>query len=305
MSMHVDAVRRFNRFYTRTIGLLPEGHLGSAHSLAETRVLYELAHRDSPTAAELAAELGFDAGYMSRILRRFEEHGLLARTRSRHDGRQSHLSLTKKGRTTFAALDERARNGIAALLAPLSGEEQRRVVGALGTVERLLGAKQKTSTPLVIREPRSGDYGWVVQRHGALYAAEYGWGTKFEAIVARIVAGYLDRHDPDRERGWIAEHDGENAGCVFLVRKSATVAKLRLLLVEPSARGLGVGTRLVAECERFARQAGYRKIVLWTQNNLASARRIYARAGYRVVAEEPNGDFGKGLTAETWALILS
>lgn len=306
MNERIESVRRFNRFYTRSIGVLPEGHLDSPHSLAEVRVLYELAHRDDPTAAEIAAALGFDAGYLSRILRRFEDHGLLTRTRSDADARQSHLALTKKGRTTFMTLEGRARHDIGALLEPLSEEEQRRVTGAMGTIERLLDRRTAAAAgPLLLRPPRAGDFGWVVQRHGALYAQEYGWDERFEGLVARIVADFIERFDPKRERGWIAERDGENVGCIFLVKKSATVAKLRMLLVEPSERGSGLGKRLVAECERFARQAGYRKIVLWTQNNLAAARHIYARSGYKLVAEEPNDTFGKKLVSETWELALS
>jgi DNA-binding MarR family transcriptional regulator/N-acetylglutamate synthase-like GNAT family acetyltransferase len=306
MNERVESIRRFNRFYTRSIGVLPEGHLHSPHSLAEVRVLYEVAHRDDATAAEIASTLGFDAGYLSRILRRFEEQGLVTRTRSRADARQSHLGLTKKGRATFGTLESRARHDIGALLAPLTDDDQRRVTAAMGTIERLLGrgAATASSAPLIVREPRPGDYGWVVQRHGALYAQEYGWDERFEALVARIVADYIDHLDPKRERAWIAERDGENVGCIFLVKKSATVAKLRLLLVEPSARGTGLGKRLVAECERFARQAGYRKIVLWTQSNLTAARHIYARAGYRLTAEEPNEAFGHKLVSETWELDL-
>src|SRR5260221_1399075 len=304
MDERIESVRRFNRFYTRTIGVLPEGHLDSPHSLAEVRVLYELAHLDDPTAAEIAAALGFDAGYLSRILRRFEEHGLLNRTRADADARQSHLALTKKGRTTFTALETRARHDIGALLEPLSDEEQRRVTGAMGTIERLLDGGSTDAGPLVIRPPRVGDFGWVVQRHGALYAQEYGWDERFEGLVARIVAELIEHFDPKRERGWIAERDGENVGCIFLVKKSATVAKLRMLLVEPGERGSGLGKRLVAECERFARQAGYRKIILWTQNNLTAARHIYARSGYKRVAEEPNEGFGRNLVSETWELVL-
>jgi len=215
--------------------------------------LYEVAHRDDATAAEIASSLGFDAGYLSRILRRFEEQGLLTRTRSRDDARQSHLALTKKGRSTFATLETRARHDIGGLLEPLADDDQRRVTVAMGTIERLLDRRSAPSlAPLILRDPRPGDFGWVVQRHGALYAQEYGWDERFEGLVAGIVAGYIEHFDPKRERGWIAERDGENVGCVFLVKKSATVAKLRMLLVEPSARGTGLGKRLVAECERFA-----------------------------------------------------
>src|SRR5258706_5061956 len=217
MDERMESVRPFNRFYSRSIGLLPEGPLESPHSLAEVRVLYELAHRDDPTAAEIAALLGFDAGYLSRILRRFEDQGLLTRTRSRADARQSHLSLTKKGRTTFATLDTRARHDIGALLEPLADDDQRRVTAAMSTIERLLDRHTAPPPPLVLRDPRPGDFGWVVQRHGALYAREYGWDERFEGLVARIVADYIEHFDPKRERAWIAEQEGENVGSIFLV----------------------------------------------------------------------------------------
>ncbi len=302
----IEAVRRFNRFYTKTIGVLSEQHLDSEHSLAEVRVMYELAHRESPAASELGSDLALDAGYLSRILRRLEDRGLVKRTTSADDARRSHLLLTKKGRARFDSLDARAREGIGAILRPLSRADQRRVADAMQTIEEVLGAErsEKRGT-VVIRPHRSGDLGWVVQRHGTIYFEEYGWDERFEALVARIVADFVDHLDAKRERCWIAELDGENAGSVFLVKKSATVAKLRLLLVEPSARGHGIGSRLVDECTRFARQAGYRKIVLWTQSNLHDARRIYERAGYRITNREKHDSFGaKGLIAETWELTL-
>jgi DNA-binding MarR family transcriptional regulator/GNAT superfamily N-acetyltransferase len=305
----VAAVRRFNRRYTRVIGVLNEGLLASEFSLTEVRVLYELAHSDAPTASELGAALGIDAGYMSRILGGFARRRLLARDPSPEDGRRSHLRLTRQGREVFARLDALASDEIRALLAPLPDPAQRRLLGAMREVERLLGGDaaatpEPRAAPIVIRPPAPGDLGWVVHRHGALYAHEYGWDERFEALVARIVAEFGERHDPRRERCWIAEHEGEIAGSVFLVRKSKTVAKLRLLLVEPSARGLGVGTRLVDECVRFARQAGYRTVTLWTNSVLHAARRIYEAAGFRLVHEEPHESFGHQLVGQTWELEL-
>ncbi len=297
----VAAVRRFNRFYTRRIGILNEGHLRSPFSLAEVRVLYELAHRD-----ELAQELDLDAGYLSRILRRFQTQGLLARTPSAADGRQSHLRLTDAGRETFTALNARSSDEIAAMLAALSPAEQRRLVEAMRAIERLLGARAEPRTPYVLRPHQPGDIGWVIHRHGALYAQEYGWDERFEALVAEIAAKFIRDFDPRRERCWIAERDGESVGSVFLVRHpdAEGVAKLRLLLVEPSARGLGIGTRLVDECVRFARRAGYRTITLWTQSVLHAARRIYEHAGFRLVREEPHTSFGHDLVGETWEMTL-
>jgi len=303
----VDTVRRFNRFYTKTIGVLPEQHLNSEHSLAEVRVMYELAQREAPAAAELGSDLALDAGYLSRILRRLEERGLVTRKTSPDDARRSHLKLTKKGRTRFDTLDARARETISAILQPLSRTDRRRVEEAMQTIEQILGgaASEKRRGAVVIRPHRSGDLGWVVQRHGALYFEEYGWDERFEALVARIVADFVEHLDAKREHCWIAELDGKNAGSVFLVKKTATVAKLRLLLVEPHARGHGIGSRLVDECTRFARQAGYKKIVLWTQSVLHDARRIYERAGYRIAGREKHDSFGaEGLIAETWELKL-
>ena len=303
---NVSAVRRFNRFYTRRIGVLEEGHLHSPFSLAEVRVLYELAHREDPTAAELAKELGLDAGYLSRILRRFEQRGLVGRTPSAADGRQSHLRLADAGRETFATLNARSSDEIAAMLAPLSPAEQRRLVEAMGVIERLLGAGAEPRTPYVLRPHQPGDIGWVISRHGALYAQEYGFDERFEALVAEIAAHFLRHFDPRRERCWIAERGGESVGSVFLVRHpdAEGVAKLRLLLVEPSARGLGIGARLVDECVRFARRAGYRTITLWTQSMLHAARRIYEQAGFRLVREDPHHSFGHDLVGETWELEL-
>ncbi|MFL5578568.1 MAG: GNAT family N-acetyltransferase [Gemmatimonadaceae bacterium] len=316
----VAAVRRFNRFYTRQIGVLDEGHLQSPYSLGEVRVLYELAHwaaagRGAPAAADVARELGLDAGYLSRLLRDFERRDFVERTPSPDDGRQSHLRLTAAGQAAFADLDARAHDDVAALLGALSDGEQRRLLGAMATVEAVLARTPGSDAalggghggpPYLLRPPHAGDLGWVVARHGALYAAEYAWDERFEALVARIVADFVEHHEPKRERCWIAERDGENVGSVFLVRhrERPGVAKLRLLLVDPSARGLGIGGRLVDECTRFARHAGYHTITLWTNSVLTSARRIYEAAGYRLVEEAPHHSFGHDLVGQTWELTL-
>jgi DNA-binding MarR family transcriptional regulator/GNAT superfamily N-acetyltransferase len=296
----IAAVREFNRFYTRRIGVLQEGLLSSPYTLAQVRVLYELAHQDGPTATALREQLGLDRGYLSRILSGFRRHGLVAGTRAKDDGRKSLLRLTRHGRQLFAALDARAREEIRDLLAPLPESGQRRLVGAMRTVEGLLGSARAPEGSITIRPPRPGDMGWVVHRHGAVYDETYGWGAPFEAVVAEIVAAFMKHHDPARERAWIAERDGEPLGSVFLVARSKTVAQLRLLLVEPPARGAGLGQRLVDECLRFAKAAGYRRIMLWTQANLAPARHIYEKSGFRVVRSEPNHEFGKGLVSEIW-----
>ena len=300
----VDAVRSFNRFYTKQIGVLHEGLLGSPYSLTEVRVLYELAHREQPTAAELGKELGLDAGYLSRILRGFEKRGLIARVRSRTDGRQSLLSLTADGKKAFAPLNARSHDEVAGMLGRLSAAEQDRLIGAMRAIEVLLGARPEPKVPYLLRPHQPGDMGWIIHRHGALYAQEYGWDETFEALVAEIAAKFIQNFDPKRERCWIAEREGEIVGSVFLVRRSKTVGKLRLMYVEPKARGLGIGSRLVEECIRFARQAGYRKMVLWTNSVLAAARHIYEKAGFRLVHEEPHHSFGHDLVGETWELKL-
>jgi len=303
----VDAVRHFNREYTRRIGVLGEGLLDSPFSLTQARVLYELAHREQPTASVLGAELGLDAGYLSRILSAFGRRGLLARRPSKTDGRRSLLRLTPRGRQEFAKLDAASADQVRGLLAPLSATDQQRLVSAMRTIEDLLrdgGGAATARPPCRLRAPRPGDMGWVIHRHGEVYDREWGWGEGFEALVAEIVVRFMEKHDPKRERAWIAETGGERVGSIFLVAKSKTVAKLRLLLVEPAARGLGVGQRLVEECVRFARRAGYREIVLWTQSILDPARHIYAKTGFKLVGQEPNHEFGKGLTSETWRLRL-
>jgi DNA-binding MarR family transcriptional regulator len=303
-SERVEAVRRFNRFYTKRIGVLHEGLVGSPFSLAEARVLYELASSGQTTATHLGRELGVDGGYLSRILRRFDRAGLIDRKRSESDGRQRPLRLTGPGREAFAALDSRSRGENGAMLGALPRADQRRLIAAMRTVEDLLGATPKERAPYLIRPHQPGDLGWIVHRHGLLYAEEYGWDETFEALVARIAADFLDNLDPKAERCWIAEKDGEIAGCVLLVRRSKRVAKLRLLLVEPKARGLGIGARLVEECLRFARRAGYRKVTLWTNSVLTAARHLYENAGFTLVDEAPHHSFGQDLIGQTWTRDL-
>ena len=300
----VAAVRRFNRFYTRQIGLLQESYLKSQFSLSQVRVLYELAHRERPTATELGRELGLDPGYLSRILRLFERRGLLKRTPSKADGRQSHLFLTARGQAAFAPLNTRSREEIGSMLRALRARDQIRLVDSMHAIEGVLGAQPEKKVPYLLRPHRPGDMGWVVSRHGALYAQEYGWDEAFEALVAGIVKKFIEHYDPRKERCWIAEKDGEPVGSVFVVKQSATVAKLRLMLVEPKARGLGIGARLVDECVRFAGQTGYGKITLWTNSVLRAARRIYKEAGFRLIRQERHRSFGHDLVGETWNLKL-
>jgi DNA-binding MarR family transcriptional regulator/N-acetylglutamate synthase-like GNAT family acetyltransferase len=301
---HVEAVRRFNRFWTHRVGVLQEGYLESPFSMTEVRVLYELAHSEGTTASELGKELGLDAGYLSRILRGFQESGLIAKKPSETDGRRTLLRLTEAGREIFAPLDARSREHIGAMLDNLSALEQGRLIEAMRTIERLLGTSPEPKVPYLLRQHEPGDMGWVVHRHGVLYNREYGWDERFEALVARIVADFVDDYDPAKERCWIAERDGEIVGCVFVVKVSDKVAKLRLLLVEPEARGLGLGTRLVEECIRFARSRGYEKLVLWTNSVLDAARRIYEEQGFEMVEEEEHHSFGKDLIGQDWELKL-
>jgi DNA-binding MarR family transcriptional regulator/GNAT superfamily N-acetyltransferase len=312
---HIETFRAFNRFYTRRIGVLNEGLLDTPFTLAELRLLWEFAHHQTPTATQLARALDIDAGYLSRLLRSFKERGLIQSTRSSTDARQTHLSLTDAGREAFAPLDMRSREQVAALLGTLSEAQQQQLLQAMGSIEQLLGddATRHSATPYLLRPHRPGDIGWVVARHGALYAQEYRWDMRFEAMVARIAADFIDRFDATREAGWIAERERQNIGCAFLVqaRDEQTheplpgVAQLRMLLVEPTARGLGLGTRLVDECERFAHMAGYTRITLWTNSLLRAARSIYQKAGYQLVASEPNHNFGHDLVVETWQKDLS
>jgi DNA-binding MarR family transcriptional regulator/GNAT superfamily N-acetyltransferase len=304
LESQIGFVRRFNRFYTRHIGVLHQGLLQSPFSLTEVRVLYEIANGENPTAAGLATLLGLDAGYMSRILAGFLQQGLLARTRSKADGRLHLLRLTPKGRAVFEPLERSSQREVGELLSGLPSPSRGRLIESLQAVETILGAPVEDKVPYVLRPPEPGDLGWVVHRHGALYAAELGWNQDFEVVVAEIAAKFFRKFDPQRERCWIAERHGEMVGSVFVVKRSTTVAQLRLLLVEPNARGLGIGRRLVEECVRFARQARYRKITLWTDSVLTAARRIYAAAGFHLASREPHRSFGHDLTGETWELTL-
>ena len=301
--MHIDAVRRFNRFYTRRIGVLRADLLGSPYRLTEARLLYELAQGGQATASALGRDLGLDLGYLSRLLQGLKRRGLLRARRAAHDGRQSLLSLTAKGREAFSVLDSRSRDAMAAMLKPLGEHDRQRLVEAMRTVQGLL-TDEKTHSAVQLREHRPGDLGWVVHRHGALYAEEYGWDERFEALVAEIVAGFVKHFDPALERCWIAEIDGERVGAVLVVKQSRSTAKLRLLIVEPRARGRGLGRRLVEECIAFARAKGYRKLVLWTQSNLAAARAIYKQCGFRRVRKERHSSFGYELVGEFWQLAL-
>ena len=303
---HVERVREFNRFYTRRIGALG-GHLGSAFSLTEARVLYELAHRDRPTAGEIAETLDLDRGYLSRTLRAFKKRGLIHTKVATTDRRQTILGLTAAGKRAFAPLDKGARAGVSEMLQPLSAAQQQRVLDAMRHIHDAFDAR--TEAPLrdaayTLRTHRPGDMGWIVHRHGVLYSQEYGWDERFEAIVAHVVAEFIDKFDPAREHCWIAERNGEVVGSVFVVAKTKTIAKLRLLLVEPSARGLGIGSRLVDEVVSFSRGAGYKKIELWTHPQLISARKIYKAAGFELIATETHQLFGAPLEAETWAMAL-
>jgi DNA-binding MarR family transcriptional regulator/GNAT superfamily N-acetyltransferase len=304
LEARVDAVRRFNRLYTRRIGVLREGLLHSRYSLTEARVLFELANREEPTATDLSRELGLDPGYLSRTLARLEEQGLVARVRSERDGRRRLLSLTPDGEEAFSLLDSRSREEVAEMLGGLSEGDQRRLLEAMRTVESIFEDGLKFSEPFVLRAHEPGDMGWVVHRHGVLYAREYGWDESFEALVARIVADFIDGYDPAKERCWMADMGGERVGCVFLVKASDVVAKLRLLLVEPEARGLGLGNRLVEECIRFARNRGYEKLTLWTNSVLDAALRIYEEHGFVLVDEEEHHSFGHDLVGQTWELAL-
>jgi DNA-binding MarR family transcriptional regulator/GNAT superfamily N-acetyltransferase len=304
IEQNIDAVRGFNRFYTRQIGVLREGLLQSAFSLTEARVLYEIAHRQLPTATELRQELGLDPGYLSRLLSKLEKRGLVAKSASRSDGRQSLLRLTARGRRTFATLDARQSAEVAALLRAVPPTGQSRLVQAMRSIETVFGARP-APTPYILRSHQPGDMGWVVHRHGVLYAQEYGYDEQFEALVAEIAANFIQHFDAKKEHCWIAEKDGEIVGSIFLVKKSKSVAKLRLLLVEPSARGLGIGKRLVEECLRFARQAGYQKMVLWTQSELPAARHIYEAAGFRLVEEKAHRSWGRDdLVSQIWEMKL-
>jgi DNA-binding MarR family transcriptional regulator/GNAT superfamily N-acetyltransferase len=300
----IGAVRHFNRFFTRQIGVLREGLLHSPYPLTDARILFELGHRDQVTASDLCRELGLDAGYLSRILARLEQQGLLEKVRSDHDGRQRLLHLTSEGKNAFAFLDQRSRDEVSEMLNDLSEEDQQRLLKAMQTIENVLCKGLKFSEPFFLRSHEPGDMGWVTHRHGVLYAEEYGWDEHFEALVAQIVADFINSSHPEREHCWIAEMNGEIVGSVFVVQANETDAKLRLLLVEPKARGLGLGTRLVEECIRFARRRNYTKLVLWTNSVLVEARHIYEKTGFKLVAQEAHHSFGHDLIGETWELLL-
>jgi DNA-binding MarR family transcriptional regulator/GNAT superfamily N-acetyltransferase len=302
--VQVAAVRAFNRFYTSKLGVLDQHLLKSPFSLSEARVLYELAHRDNPAAKEIGGELGLDPGYLSRILQKLDENGLITRKPLASDRRQVRLGLTARGRQAFAKLDRSSHDEIAAMLGQLCHGERAALVGAMATIERTLAPSVSAPPAVLLRSHRPGDIGWVISRHGAIYAQEFGWDISFEAMVAEITAQFIKSYDGTREHCWISEVDGAPVGSVFLVKGANGVATLRLLLVEKNARGLGVGRALTDQCIRFAREAGYRSITLWTQSTLLAARDIYRRAGFHRVAEEPHHSFGIDLIGETWELKL-
>jgi len=306
LASHTQSVRHFNRFYTRQIGVLQEHLLESPFSLTEVRVLYELAHREKANASQLCRELGLDAGYLSRIVHGFGKRGLIEKKASAEDGRQIVLRMTAAGRKVFATLNLQSSQQVETMLGGLAEADRGWLVESMRRIEQLLTPSKAQLPPYILRPPQAGDLGWVVHRHGVLYSREYGYDERFEALVAEIVAEYVHKLDLKRERCWIAERNGEPVGTIFLVRKTDSIAKLRLLLVEPSARGLGIGQRLVDECVRFAQQAGYRKIILWTQSELKAARAIYQSAGFRLVEEKPHQSWGRtDLVAEVWELKLA
>jgi DNA-binding MarR family transcriptional regulator/GNAT superfamily N-acetyltransferase len=302
----IAAVRGFNRFYTRQIGVLRKTFLDSPYSLGEARVLYEIASGRSSTATEIGRALDLDAGYLSRVLRNFEKRGLIERKASVRDARQSHLRLSSRGRKAYAPLEQRSQRDTGALLGKLEPGEQARLIAAMTTIETLLrGETQTASQPgYFLRAPRPGDFGWIVKRNAELYAQEYQWREPFEGVCAQIVADFVNQFDPKRERCWIAEMNGENVGCIFLAKDSATVARIRLLLVDPKARGLGLGARLVDECLRFARRTGYNKVTLWTHSVLTAARHIYEKAGFKLMRSERHKDWGPPVVSEHWDLEL-
>jgi DNA-binding MarR family transcriptional regulator/N-acetylglutamate synthase-like GNAT family acetyltransferase len=304
----IAAVRRFNRFYTRRIGALRKTFLGSPYSLAEARVLYELANGHSTTASEIGRKLDLDAGYLSRTLRNFEKRGLIVGERSARDARETHLRLSTRGRRAFAPLDRRSQRDAGAMLEKLAPADRTRLIEAMHTVETLLAgedaARPQHATRYTLRAPIPGDFGWVIKRHAELYAQEYQWKEPFEGLCTQIVADYANHNDSKRERCWIAEMHGENIGCIFLAKESAAVARIRLLLVDPKARGLGLGDRLVDECVRFARRAGYKKVTLWTHSVLTVARHIYQKAGFKLMRTERHKSWGRPVVSEYWDLEL-
>lgn len=301
----IVSFRQFNRFYTRQLGLLNEHLLGTPFSLTQARVMYELANGQNLTASDLTNELGLDSGQLSRLLRDFDRQGLVSKKRSTADARQVFLGLTAKGRKAFRSLNLSSERQIGALLRKLEPDARKRLVTAMTGIEAVLTDEKGANSTFILRQPRAGDYGWVIQKNGEIYAREYGWNAEYEGLVAEIVAKFIMEYDPERERCWIAEKDGENVGCVFLVRKNRTTAKLRVLLVDPKARGLGLGGRLVHECTLFARQAGYKKITLWTNSVLNAARRLYEKEGYVLKERTPIQAFGHDLESQVWELDLS
>jgi DNA-binding MarR family transcriptional regulator/ribosomal protein S18 acetylase RimI-like enzyme len=303
-TQRVAAVRRFNRFYTQNLGVLRPGWLDSAFSLTEARVLYEIKQRDGVTASNIARDLGLDAGYLSRILRGFHRYGLIRKNVSPDDGRQSLLSMTALGRKAFDPLERRTERQVGALLGRLTASEQNHLISAMRAIETIIVSKPKVESEIVLRRPRPGDFGWVIARHAELYAQEFGWADDFEGLCAQIVADFVSKYDAKYERCWIAKMDGQNVGSVFLVKDSEKVARLRLLLVDPVARGRGLGTRLTNECIRFARTRGYRSITLWTHKVLTVARHIYERAGFQLTSSEPRRSFGRNVISEHWDLTL-
>ena len=303
----IATVRRFNRFYTRRIGVLRKNFLDSPYSLGEARVLYEIARGGAPTASAIGRALDLDAGYLSRVIGNFERRGLIKRSASASDARQSHLTLSPRGRKDYAPLERRSQRDTAAMLGKLAPADQVRLIAAMTAIETLLGGKAETAAPdrhYILRDPRPGDFGWIVKRHAELYAREYRWIEPFEGLCAQIVADFANNNDPKRERCWIAELDGENVGCIFLVKETARVARIRLLLVDPKARGLGLGAQLTDECIRFARRAGYKKITLWTHSVLTAARHIYEKAGFRLMRTERHKSWGQPVVSEFWDLKL-
>jgi DNA-binding MarR family transcriptional regulator/GNAT superfamily N-acetyltransferase len=304
----IAAVRGFNRFYTRQIGVLRKTYLDSPYSLGEARVLYEIASGRRPTASDIARALDLDAGYLSRVLRNFEKRGLVERRPSASDARQSHLTLSARGRKSFAPLELRSQRHTEAMLGKLTSADQERLIAAMSTIEALLGGRSAAAPPTPphyrLRAPAPGDFGWIVKRHAELYAQEYQWKEPFEGVCAQIVADFVNKYDAKHERCWIAEMNGENVGCVFVAKDSAEVARIRLLLVDPKARGLGLGARLTAECIAFARRAGYRKMTLWTHSVLTAARHIYKKAGFTLMRSENHHDWGPPVVSEHWDLEL-
>jgi DNA-binding MarR family transcriptional regulator/GNAT superfamily N-acetyltransferase len=304
----IAAVRGFNRFYTRQIGVLRKTFLDSPYSLGEARVLYEIAGGRSSTATAIGRALDLDAGYLSRVLRNFEKRGLICRKISARDARQSHLTLTARGRAAYAPLERRSQHDTGAMLGKLPPAEQARLIAAMDTIKTLLGGAAPKAPHVmpqpryILRAPRAGDFGWIVKRNAELYAQEYQWQEPFEGVCAQIVADFVNKFDAKRERCWIAEMNGENVGCIFLAKDSATVARIRLLLVDPKARGLGLGARLVDECLRFAQRAGYKKVTLWTHSVLTAARHIYEKAGFKLMRTERHKDWGPPVVSEHWDL---